>query len=305
MHSSYLTASVAAAAACTRAWGLIACAQPPSDREAKLDALYADAPVYSSEGANTEEDSHLHLDFDEDGLPVKARFTYVDEHTCIGCTYCASIARNTFFMEEDHGRARVFDQAGDSDDLIMEAIDSCPVNCIHYVSYEDLVILETERAGQRINNAARLVSQQECTSDAPPTKARAFDSGAMRCNNCPGRGCKECPMFGVGENPVYLQRLAAREEKRRASGAAQAEAEQQRRAALIDSMYNGGGGDLEDAPPVADGDAGAGAGDDLPELALLDDEASASSLLAADDAAVDGLLDALYQAPDLLEYEEE
>lgn len=33
----------------------------------------------------------------------------------------------------------------------------------------------------------------------------------MRCLNCPSKGCYNCPMFGVGENPEY---------KRVSSGAA-------------------------------------------------------------------------------------
>jgi ferredoxin len=32
----------------------------------------------------------------------------VDEIECIGCMYCAQIARNTFFIEDDAGRARAF-----------------------------------------------------------------------------------------------------------------------------------------------------------------------------------------------------
>ena len=48
---------------------------------------------------------------------------------------------------------------------------------------QDLVILEQERSGQFINNAARLRSQQEGTAYIPPTKATAFASGSMRCNN--------------------------------------------------------------------------------------------------------------------------
>jgi ferredoxin len=166
---------------------------------------------------------------EETGEPVQARFTFVDEHTCIGCTYCSTVARNTFFMQDDHGRARVYDQGGDSEDLVLEAIDSCPVNCIHFVSFEDLVILETERSGQRINNAARLVSQQEGTAAVPPSQARNYQSGVMRCNNCPSRGCKDCPMFGVGENPIFLARRAERLELREARGDTQREAERQQR----------------------------------------------------------------------------
>ena len=245
------------------------------NKEAMIDALYASPEVEVWSGANTDEDSHLHLERLEDGEPALTRFTYVDEHVCIGCTYCASIARSTFFMEENHGRARVFDQGGDSEELVAEAIDSCPVSCIHYVSYEDLIILENERRGQRINNANRLVSQQECTSDAPPSKATAFDSGAMRCNNCPSKGCKECPMFGVGENPVYLERVATREEKRRQSGEAQAEKEATRREAIIGDLWSGA--DVEDErdgemllPPEVEGEVGGESRDGARVDQLLD-----------------------------------
>jgi ferredoxin len=154
------------------------------DREARIDALWSEAAESAAEEPNTKDPSHLYIAMDEEsGEPVAARFTYVDEHSCIGCTYCATTARSTFFLEEDHGRARVFDQAGDSEELIQEAIDSCPVNCIHYVSYEDLVILETERAGQFINNAARLRSQQEGTAFVPESKATNFMTGSMRCTS--------------------------------------------------------------------------------------------------------------------------
>ena len=204
-----------------------------SERELMVDAMWQSTTA-TGPNPNTEDASHEHLVMDEDtGEPVQARFTYVDEHTCIGCTYCSTVARNTFFMQEDHGRARVYDQGGDSEELLEEAIDACPVNCIHFVSLEDLVTLETERSGQRINNAARLVSQQEGTAAVPPTKARSYQSGVMRCHNCPSRGCKDCPMFGVGDNPVYLSRQRERTERRERRGEAQEEEEQLRREALV------------------------------------------------------------------------
>jgi ferredoxin len=199
------------------------------ERESLVDAMWQSTTA-TGPNPNTEDPSHEHLELDEEtGEPVQARFTFVDEHTCIGCTYCSTVARNTFFMQDDHGRARVYDQGGDSEDLVLEAIDSCPVNCIHFVSFEDLVILETERSGQRINNAARLVSQQEGTAAVPPSQARNYQSGVMRCNNCPSRGCKDCPMFGVGENPIFLARRAERLELREARGDTQREAERQQR----------------------------------------------------------------------------
>ena len=61
--------------------------------------------------------SHLKVHRDEDGDLVQLRFVYVDEVDCIGCTYCAGVARNTFFMEEEAGRARAFLQGGDDPDV--------------------------------------------------------------------------------------------------------------------------------------------------------------------------------------------
>ena len=60
----------------------------------------------------------------------------VDEGTCIGCVACASIAPATFAMETRLGRARVLDQWADGEDAVMDAIDACPVHCIHRVPRE-------------------------------------------------------------------------------------------------------------------------------------------------------------------------
>jgi ferredoxin len=80
-------------------------------------------------------ESHTRVEIDEEtGEPVRSQMVYVDEHTCIGCTNCATIAQSTFFMNDEHGRARVYEQWGDDEETIQIAIDTCPVNCIHYVS---------------------------------------------------------------------------------------------------------------------------------------------------------------------------
>ncbi|MEL6456588.1 MAG: ferredoxin, partial [Cyanobacteria bacterium J06623_5] len=49
-----------------------------------------------------------------------------------------------------YGRARVIRQNGDSEELIQEAIDTCPVNCIHQVDYTELRELEKDRQHQVI-----------------------------------------------------------------------------------------------------------------------------------------------------------
>lgn len=84
------------------------------------------------------------------GGVLRQKGVYVDEITCIGCKHCAHVARNTFYIEPDYGRSRVVRQDGDSEELIAEAIDTCPVNCIHWVDYTELKNLENERKDQVI-----------------------------------------------------------------------------------------------------------------------------------------------------------
>lgn len=109
-----------------------------------------------------EVESHAKVPRDPDtNEPLRSQMVYVDEHTCIGCTNCAMIAQSTFFMEEENGRARVFEQWGDDEATIQTAIDTCPVDCIHYVPYPELVRLEVQRRDQHINVLAGLVSRAE------------------------------------------------------------------------------------------------------------------------------------------------
>jgi ferredoxin len=82
------------------------------------------------------------------GGQLRQNGVYVDEITCIGCKHCAHVARNTFYIEPDYGRSRVYRQDGDSEEIIQEAIDTCPVDCIHWVDYTELKQLEGERKHQ-------------------------------------------------------------------------------------------------------------------------------------------------------------
>ena len=86
------------------------------------------------------------------GGKLREKAVWVDERKCIGCTYCSSVATNTFAMEPEQGRARAFRQDGDSEELIQEAIDTCPVDCIDWVSFEDLVKLEEVIKNHRFRN---------------------------------------------------------------------------------------------------------------------------------------------------------
>ena len=110
-----------------------------SNENQKLSDIHDVNPAF--EAANNE---HFELSGRDPvlGGKLRERAVWVDERKCIGCTYCSSVATNTFAMEQEQGRARAFRQDGDSDELIQEAIDTCPVDCIDWVSFEDLIKLE-------------------------------------------------------------------------------------------------------------------------------------------------------------------
>ncbi|KAG0553693.1 hypothetical protein KC19_12G031600 [Ceratodon purpureus] len=81
---------------------------------------------------------------------------FVDEFSCIGCKNCANVAPDTFEIEDEFGRARVHCQLGNVR-LAQEAIDTCPVDCIHWVTAAQLTLLEDEmRRIERVNVAMML-----------------------------------------------------------------------------------------------------------------------------------------------------
>lgn len=185
-----------------------------------------------------EVESHTKVDIDtETGDPVRAQMVYVDEHACIGCTNCAMIATNTFYMNDEYGRARVYNQWGDDDETIQIAIETCPVDCIHYVPFPELKALEIDRRDMTLNFKGRYVgndSMSHRVGGAVKFSEQQQISGNMgsRCNNCPSRGCKNCPMFGVGKNPEFEKKEKLRQE-RMAKGRMQREREKQKKSANL------------------------------------------------------------------------
>ena len=75
------------------------------------------------------------------GGELRQKAVWVEETDCIGCRYCAHVASNTFLMIAETGRCRAIRQDGDSIERIQEAIDTCPVDCIHWVDFEHLIDL--------------------------------------------------------------------------------------------------------------------------------------------------------------------
>lgn len=104
---------------------------------------------------------------------VRQRGVYVDEITCIGCKHCAHVARNTFYIEPDYGRSRVVRQDGDSEEVIQEAIETCPVDCIHWVEYTELKRLEADRKFQVIPVAGFPVDKAVIASHRRRQKRRS------------------------------------------------------------------------------------------------------------------------------------
>ena len=84
------------------------------------------------------------------GGALRDRAVWVDESVCIGCRYCAHVASNTFVMEPNLGRSRAIRQDGDSTERIQEAIDTCPVDCIHWVAFESLQGLRQHLTAQNL-----------------------------------------------------------------------------------------------------------------------------------------------------------
>ncbi|KAG2444273.1 hypothetical protein HXX76_001030 [Chlamydomonas incerta] len=98
-------------------------------------ALYDELAGFSAQSVNP---------FLDDRYPADRVF--VDEFSCIGCRNCNAVCPKTFGMEEDYGRARVMVQDVDPEPKLQEAMDTCPVSCIHWVTAPQLNLLESAMA---------------------------------------------------------------------------------------------------------------------------------------------------------------
>jgi ferredoxin len=69
-------------------------------------------------------------------IPAKevfmARKVFIDEEECIGCGTCEEICPEVFKLNEETDKVEVTDQEGAPEDKIEEAIEACPVECIHW-----------------------------------------------------------------------------------------------------------------------------------------------------------------------------
>ncbi|HUT69202.1 MAG TPA: ferredoxin [Desulfatiglandales bacterium] len=60
------------------------------------------------------------------------RRVLIDEEECIGCGSCEEICPEVFVLNEDTENAEVINPEGGPEDLIEEAMEACPVECIQW-----------------------------------------------------------------------------------------------------------------------------------------------------------------------------
>lgn len=142
------------------------------------DVLIPDRTGFEPELGGLLRDAETRSGFEPElGGAFRQKGVYVDELVCIGCKHCAHVARNTFYIEPDYGRSRVVCQDGDSEDLVQEAIETCPVDCIHWVDYTNLKKLEKERKYQVIPVAGFPVDPAVVATSRRKQKMRSQKQG--------------------------------------------------------------------------------------------------------------------------------
>lgn len=165
-----------------------------------------------------EKSSHELVEMTANGqVPKRIRdgqFCFIDEESCIGCTQCANIAPSSFKMIEETGRARAFSQSAAAD--VESAVLSCPVHCMHMVSFDELQELEIARDdgdgrtdhrhfGSGKSHKPLHVSRRD--SDANHKSSwYHYLKGKCAGSSCPQRGCYDCPKYMPGENLFFIER---------------------------------------------------------------------------------------------------
>ena len=60
-----------------------------------------------------------------------AKRVYIDEEECIGCGMCEEVCEEVFRLNEETEKAEILEPEGGPDELLQEAMESCPVECIY------------------------------------------------------------------------------------------------------------------------------------------------------------------------------
>ncbi|KAK9284631.1 hypothetical protein L1049_023807 [Liquidambar formosana] len=166
---------------------------------------------------------------------------FVDEFSCIGCKNCANVAPHVFGIEEDFGRARVYSQCGNSE-LAQQAVESCPVDCIHWTSAAQLSLLEDEmRRMERVNVALMLSGMGSASADVfrmassrwEKRQSKVLEQAKVRMMKQKGSGKSESFWNNVWGKPKEAQNTEeeVKERSKRAAAAARRWREYSRRGA--------------------------------------------------------------------------
>nr|GMC76832.1 chaperone protein DnaJ C76, chloroplastic [Ipomoea batatas] len=144
--------------------GLLPDASPEQIKKAYYNCMKACHPDLSGEDEETTNFCMFINEIYEVLSDPVQRLVYDEIHgyaaTAINPFFDDSSPKDHVFVDEfsciDFGRARVYSQSG-SQELIQQAIESCPVDCIHWTSAAQLSLLEDEmRRVERVNVALML-----------------------------------------------------------------------------------------------------------------------------------------------------
>eukprot|EP00751_Fragilariopsis_kerguelensis_P016143 CAMPEP_0170837918 /NCGR_PEP_ID=MMETSP0734-20130129/3059_1 /TAXON_ID=186038 /ORGANISM="Fragilariopsis kerguelensis, Strain L26-C5" /LENGTH=640 /DNA_ID=CAMNT_0011205209 /DNA_START=120 /DNA_END=2042 /DNA_ORIENTATION=+ len=172
----------------------------------------------SPSASPTSRSSHMSVEMaNDDKTPLRIRdgdFVFIDEESCIGCTVCSTMATSSFQMVEDSGRARAYFQRTGKD--VDQAVDACPVNCMHRVSYDELRQLETVRDEGDGRTDHKFLGHRR---GHIPLHVAGMDSDVNRRpswyhtskETCVSKGCKsgcfDCPSYSTpGTNPIFVEK---------------------------------------------------------------------------------------------------
>jgi len=97
------------------------------------------------------------------------QFLFVDEWNCVCCRNCCDISPQTFCIQADNGRANVYMQWGNNEEYLDYAVASCPTECIHWVSREELQSLEYVTAEKMVDEKLALPCPMSYRQDVNQT----------------------------------------------------------------------------------------------------------------------------------------
>ncbi len=127
--------------------------------------------------------------------------------------------------------------------LYLISVLSCPVHCMHMISFDELQELELARDdgdgrtdhrhfGRGKSHKPLHVSRRD--SDANHKSSwYHYLKGKCAGSSCPQRGCYDCPKYKPGENPFFIERHKQAEHARALDFIASGEADKWRKVAEL------------------------------------------------------------------------